>query len=131
MAFGPQWPFWLRMGMAVLFIAALWLAARRHGQTVTNAPGALVRLVLWLAIAILPWARFDPICMSAGSRLNIYLPGCDLEWHRAPTAMPHVAYFVLFGGAWMALRLMGFVFVGIYAHHAARRRIPADAPGAA
>jgi hypothetical protein len=103
MDLGPQWPFWLRSGCALLGAALLARVAWRHAGAVRRWPAAALGLGLWWCVALLPWWQEAALCRAS----PVELPGCDWEYHRAPTDPRELLPFILLGGAYQAIRFGG------------------------
>lgn len=103
MDFGPQWPFWLSGAWALLGMVLLVRTAWRHAGAVRTWPAGVAALLLWWTIAILPWWQEAAICTAT----SVNLPGCDWEYHPAPTDFRGVLGLVVLGGSFQALRLGG------------------------
>lgn len=101
MDMGPQWPFWMQGTLALTGGAFLVLAAWRHASAPGRWPAAAMGLAGWWSLAILSRALEAPLCQAS----SITLPGCDWEYHRAPTEPRELFYFILMGGIFLVFRL--------------------------
>lgn len=104
MDLGPQWPFWLQLGLAAVGTLILsWLAVR-HARGSRACKHGLLGLLLWTALVGLAWALQEPLC-HVGWRLGVEIPGCDWEYHRAPGEAGKLAQFILLGALALVLRV--------------------------
>ena len=81
MDFGPQWPFWLQAILGLALTALLVGGAWRHACSVRGLPTAVIGLLCWAAVAAAPGFLDQTYCRAVA----VSLPGCDWEYHRAPT----------------------------------------------
>jgi hypothetical protein len=104
MDLGPQWPFWLQLGLAAVSALILsWLSVS-HARGSRAWKHGLLGLCFWTVLVGLTWALQEPLC-RVGWRLTIEIPGCDWEYHRAPSQPGKLALFILLGGIALVLRL--------------------------
>ena len=104
MDLGPQWPFWLQLGLAAVgALLVSWLAVR-HAQRSRAWKHGLLGLLFWAALVGLTWALQEPLC-HVGWNLGTEIPGCDWEYHRAPSESGKLAKFILLGTLAVVLRL--------------------------
>jgi hypothetical protein len=104
MDFGPQWPFWLQLGLAAVSALILpWLAVR-HACGSRAWKHGLLGLCFWTVLVGLTWALQEPLC-HVGWGLAIEIPGCDWEYHRAPSQPGKLVLFILLGALALVLRL--------------------------
>ncbi|HEY0018137.1 MAG TPA: hypothetical protein VGC13_17605 [Longimicrobium sp.] len=114
MDFGPQWPFWLQLTLGLAVTALLVRGAWRHARPVRHSSAAVLGLLCWVAVAAMPGFLEETYCRAAA----VSLPGCDWEYHRAPTEWWTLFQLIVLGGVVQGFRIggplavMGFV-VGI------------------
>jgi hypothetical protein len=119
MDLGPQWPFWVRAGLALACVALLGWAAWRHAGAARSWLAGAPGLLLWWCAAVLPWWGEASFCRAAPAEL----PGCDWEYHRAPTEPRELVLFILLGGVFLAFRLGGSVAALVFTGRWALQRL--------
>lgn len=101
MDFGPTWPFWAQIVVALAGVLLLARTAWRRAGAIRRWPAAL------LCAAILAGAAFLLLAtdVSCGAGLPFPLDGCDWEFQRAQADPGALALFIVIGGVHKALRL--------------------------
>lgn len=103
MAYGPQWPFWLQMMFGLVVTALLVRGAWRHARSVRGSPAAVIGLLCWVAVAAAPGLLDETYCSAAA----VSLPGCDWEYHPAPTESWRLFQLIVLGGMVDGFRIGG------------------------
>lgn len=103
MDLGPQWPFWLQFGLAAVGALILSWLAMRHARGLRAWKHGLLGLLFWTVLIGFTWALQDPLC-HVGWHLGIEIPGCDWEYHRAPSQPGKLVQFILLGALALLLR---------------------------
>jgi hypothetical protein len=103
MDLGPQWPFWLQTMLGLAFTALLVRGAWRHARSVRGLPAAVLGLLCWIAVAAAPGFLDETYCRAVA----VSLPGCDWEYHRAPTEGWKLFQLIVLGGVVQAFRIGG------------------------
>lgn len=104
MDLGPQWPFWLQFGLAAVGALSLSWLADRHARRSRAWKHGLLGLLLWSVLIGLTWVLQDPLC-HVGWSLGSEIPGCDWEFHRAPSQIGKLVQFILLGTIDVFLKL--------------------------
>ena len=103
MDLGPQWPFWLQTMLGLALTALLVRGAWRHARSVRGLPTAVIGLLCWAAIAAAPGFLDETYCRA----VTVSLPGCDWEYHRAPTEWWALFQLIVLGGVVQGFRIGG------------------------
>jgi hypothetical protein len=100
---GPQWPFWLQTMLGLAVTALLVWGAWRHARSVRGLPAAVLGLLCWVAVAAAPGFLDETYCRAVA----VSLPGCDWEYHRAPTEWWKLFQLIVLGGVVQGFRIGG------------------------
>jgi hypothetical protein len=110
------------LGLAgiVLLVRAAW----RHARSVRGWMPAVLGLACWLAVAVAPAWLDEFHCVAA----SVALPGCDWEYHPAPSEPWKLFQLIVLGGVVQALRVGGPIAALTFAIAWLLRRLRPAAP---
>jgi hypothetical protein len=100
---GPQWPFWLQTMLGLAVTALLVWGAWRHARSVRGVPAAVLGLLCWVAVAGAPSLLEETYYRAVA----VSLPGCDWEYHRAPTEWWKLFQWIVLGAVVQGFRIGG------------------------
>lgn len=118
MDLGPQWPFWLQMMLGLAVTALLVWGAWRHARSVRRLHTVILGLLCWIGVVAAPGFLDEAYCRAVA----VSLPGCDWEYHRAPTEWWELFQLIVLGGVVQGFRIGGpLAAIGFVAGRVLRR----------